>query len=343
MKKVLPLAIAAALAIPAAAMADATVYGKIRVATDNVNEEVTLCAAGLCATANDDRWGMSDQSSRLGIKGSEDLGNGLKAIYQFEFGATAGEQFNGLTGRNAFVGLAGGFGTFLAGRHDTPMKMSTSKLDLFADTIADNDTGSPGIAGHSGLFSDRRVDGAIAYVSPNLSGLTFAGAVVQFDTTNDFANAYSVAAMYENGPFFGSLAYEQLDYTNLIGSTDDEQDWRLGLGLMDMAGFTVTFIYEDNTSFGGVDGLDYQNYQISGAYKLGAGSIKAMYGYQDVDNSNYEYDTWAIGYQHNLSKRTDAQIIYTERDANESGLLDGVYVSSDYNMDGFSLQLNHSF
>jgi predicted porin len=101
MKKVLPLAIAAALVAPAAAMADATVYGKIRVATDVVNEELTISGVG---TASDDRLGMSDQSSRIGIKGSEDLGNGLKAIYQMEFGASVGEEFDSLSGRNAYVG-----------------------------------------------------------------------------------------------------------------------------------------------------------------------------------------------------------------------------------------------
>jgi predicted porin len=342
MKKVLPLAIAAALVAPAAAMADATVYGKIRVATDVVNEELTISGVG---TASDDRSGMSDQSSRIGIKGSEDLGNGLKAIYQMEFGASVGEEFDSLSGRNAYVGVAGGFGTFLAGRHDTPMKMSTGKLDLFADTIADYDTGSAGIAGHSGLFIDRRTDGTLAYISPNWAGLTLAGALVQFDTTDDFVNAYSLAGMYENGPFFGSIAYEELEYSELMGTSDDESDWRVGLGLMDMAGFTVAFVYEDVTSLEGIEDIDVQSWQLSGAYKFGASQIKGMYGAQEWDYTiaglynESDYDVWAIGYQYNLSKRTDAQIIYTER--SDDAVILGL--NSDYEMDGFSLQLNHNF
>jgi len=80
-------------------------------------------------------WGM-DQSangpgSRLGVRGSEDLGNGLKAVYQIELGVDItnatrdtnianGNRANGFAFRNTFVGLAGDWGTFLLGRHDTP-------------------------------------------------------------------------------------------------------------------------------------------------------------------------------------------------------------------------------
>jgi predicted porin len=65
--------------------------------------------------------------------------------------------------RNSFVGLTGGWGTFVVGRNDTPYKTSTGKLDLFADTMADYN----GTVG----FDDVRADNAIAYVSPNLSRL----------------------------------------------------------------------------------------------------------------------------------------------------------------------------
>ena len=115
-------------------------------------------------------------SNRVGVKGSEDLGNGLKAIYQLEFGINFGDNNipgganGGVSIRNSFVGLAGGFGTVLLGRHDTPLKISTGKLDLFSDTMADYN----GTVG----FDDIRADNAVAYISPSFSGFSFMGAVV---------------------------------------------------------------------------------------------------------------------------------------------------------------------
>ncbi|MDX1353157.1 MAG: porin, partial [Thiomicrorhabdus sp.] len=122
-KNIIALAVASAIAAPVA-MADApVVYGQINVAIDSVKDE------GMRTT---------DRDSRLGVKGSEDLGNGLKAIYKMEFGVSIDDDANKgtLTNRNQYVGLSGGFGTILMGRHDTPTKMIQAK-DLFNDGHAD--------------------------------------------------------------------------------------------------------------------------------------------------------------------------------------------------------------
>lgn len=105
------------------------------------------------------------RGNRLGIRGSEDLGMGLKAIYQIELSipiADTDRQFaNGDPGRigmrNSYVGLASDWGTLLVGRHDTPTKMSTGRLDLFADTLADYN--------HTVGFDDVRADSTILYPS----------------------------------------------------------------------------------------------------------------------------------------------------------------------------------
>jgi len=236
-----------------------------------------------------DGWGMSSsgyipgegRASRLGVKGSEDLGGGLKAIYQVEFGVNLNDTNNNvlnnadaITMRNSFVGLAGGWGTFLMGRHDTPMKISTSKLDLFADTMADYN----GTVG----FQDLRADNAVAYISPSWGGFTFAAAIIPSGgatgggnglnlNENSIAGAYSLAGIYSNGPFYASLAYESLGnehfntqnvslnlsdcpYTTVVPGVsvtdtcnyvDSEATaWRAGLGLLDWNGFSLTGIYE---------------------------------------------------------------------------------------------------
>ena len=341
-KKLIVAAIAAAVAAPTIAAADATVYGKVRVATQYHDRSGT----------DTDGWGLVDQISRLGIKGSEDLGNGLKAIYKMEFGVNVGDGFgagwNGLGARNAYVGLAGGWGTFLVGRHDTPFKMSSGKLDFFADTVADYDNGcdiatscayNPNGAGK--LFHSLRVNGAIAYVSPNLSGFTLAGAMVQTDTTasfedaDDFMSAYSLAAMYSNGPWFASLAYESLDPSSLAGvNAADDTKWRLGLGILGMSGFSASFIYEDRDSVSFTDENDRTSWQIQGAYDFGNNRIKAMYGDRDDDsNADSDFSTWAIGYQYNFSSRTDVQVLYRDINGDNNVADESV----------FAVQLDHSF
>ena len=160
-------------------------------------------------------WGMDQSSfgpgSRVGVRGSEDLGNGLKAVYQIELGVDItnatrdtnianGNRANGFAFRNTFVGLAGDWGTLLLGRHDTPLRLSTRNLDLFSDTLADyNSTVG---------FQDLRTDSNVAYMSPNWSGFQFMAAVMPqggatlsgaFNQDEDsIAGAYSLAAMYTN-------------------------------------------------------------------------------------------------------------------------------------------------
>jgi predicted porin len=294
---------------------------------------------------------MEDQISRLGIKGSEDLGNGLSAIYKMEFGLSVGDGYgSGLqwTGRNAYVGLAGGWGTFLVGRHDTPLKMSSGKLDFFQDTAADNDNGcdvattcvaNPNGAGR--LFESKRVDGAIAYVSPSFSGLTLSGALVQtqtsadWDDADDFASAYSLAAQYSNGPWFASLAYEAIDPESLAGvDGDDDKTWRVGLGILGMAGFSASIIYEDRNDVAFTEGNDRQSWQIQGAYDFGNNRVKAMYGDRDDDSAaDSDFDVWAIGYQYNFSSRTDVQVLYRDLNGDANVADDSV----------FAVQLDHSF
>jgi predicted porin len=247
-------------------------------------------------------WGlnMSNRGSRLGLRGSEDLGRGLKAIYQVEFEiAAANANANIADGdpdlirmRNTFAGLEGAWGRFLMGRHDTPLKMSTARLDLFADTLADyNDT--PG-------FTDRRPDNTVLYVSPLLWGIQISGALIPaggstpLDVADPRANGivdgWSVAAVYAAGPFQASMAYERLDrplwqwqdglYDLSQGVlASDDTLWRVGLGLLDWHNFDLTAVYESRGKvLGQPDNGGVDLWQVQGAYRMGATRLKAMVG-----------------------------------------------------------------
>lgn len=336
-KKLITLAVAAALVAPAAAMADATMYGKLNMSVDYFDIDGGL--EGWAVNRGPGGRGVG-RANRLGVKGSEDLGNGLKAIYQIEFAIEMAEETanastkpasgvgDNLTMRNSFVGLAGGSGTFLVGRHDTPLKISTGKLDLFSDTMADYN----GTIG----FADRRVDNAIAYISPSFAGFSLAAAthVGGGATTNglntldsdSLAEAYSLAAIYKNGPFYGAAAYESLSEDLLGGAADDFTQWRVGAGLLDWNGFTLAGVYENQD-----DGtFDADLWQISAGYAFGNNMIKGYYGQNDNDFDDIE--SWAVGFDHNFSKRTTAYVLYTDNDLD---------FGSDWN--GFSIGMIHRF
>ncbi|MBK1706520.1 porin [Halochromatium glycolicum] len=465
-KKLLTLAVAAAMAAPAAALAEATLYGKLNMSIDyadvqNVGDvgddgsgvpydryyavpgataangrplpagpnTIVLDANGnpVISGGEDFKgWGISSEgdyipgssrASRIGVKGSEDLGNGLKAIYQVELGLNFGDNDitgggNGISYRNSFVGLAGNWGTFLVGRHDTPLKISTGKLDQFSDTMADYN----GTVG----FNDIRADNVIAYISPSFSGFSFAGAMIAAGGGTDdeglnvnsdsLAGAWSLAGIYNNGPFYASIAYESLDsdmgmdsQTSLRGGSDcidpatglprtglgfecnhvdDSFDkWRIGLGLLDWNGFTLSAVYEQqedrfdgqtwevwqyiDTRDGSVRNVGVPNgvkkqqlWQIQAGYAFGNNKIKAMYGSVDRDDDKVlgrtrdvvslnnlrddlegDKQTWAIGFDHNFSKRTKAYVLYTAVDDDNNGIPGQNAVE----WSGFSAGMVHKF
>ncbi|MDO9189565.1 MAG: porin, partial [Sulfurimicrobium sp.] len=270
-KKLLAVAIAAALA-PAAAMADSgnvTIYGNLHMSVESLDGNSG--AAG--STSNQRETNISSNSSYIGFKGTEDLGNGLKAIWQMEslvgMGNTStGTDSNSFTSRNSFLGLNGGFGTALLGRHDTPMKIVGRKADLFSDQIGD----SRNLISAGGATWDLRPDNVIAYISPNMNGLT--GAVAYVTNTNAGAalsnsvTALSAMGTYETGPLMVGLGYEKHNLSNLGAGTNDEKGLRL-VGGYSFGDVKVTALYQKLTDLGGGN-TDRKTWGLGAGYKMGA-------------------------------------------------------------------------
>jgi predicted porin len=334
-KTLIALAVAGLAAAPVVSMAEATIYGLAHLSIDYKDMK-----------AGDEAFDVVSRASRLGFKGSEDLGNGLKAIYKMEFQIAMSDANNAIIDndkgsiamRNTFVGLAGGFGTVLVGRHDTPLKISTGKLDLFSDEMADYN--------FTIGFHDVRADNAVAYISPEFAGFTFAGAAVAPGTStaggavnvdaNGLADAYSLTGMYGNGPFYASLAYESINDEILAACTgglcvpagDSWDKWRIGLGLMSFNNITVTGIYENWSG-----AMEADLWQIEAAYDFGNNRVKAMYGQNDPDGRKNDSSSWAVGFEHNLSKRSSVYAEYVERSSD---------LKND-EWDGFSVGMKHNF
>lgn len=326
-KKLIAVAVAAAFAAPAA-FADAVVYGKMHTSIDMVDAE-----------DRQDNWEMQSRASRLGFKGSEDLGGGLKAIYQFETGISsdggtgAGGQDLFNAQRNTFIGLAGGFGTFLMGRHDTPAKLAfyASGNERLGDSAIDIN-GSPfgSVNSPIGVFTERRASSAYAYVTPNFSGFTVAAAAVvgedngiTVDANDGLADHYSIGLMYKGNGLKAGLGYEKLSE---VVAGDDDKMIQAGVSYT-MNNLSAGIQYEDRE----IGDVDYEAWAITGKATFGNNAVSLVYTDAELDNDDAR-GGWGVGLQHNFSKRTTAYAAYA---AGEDG--------DEFDNDVFSLGMIHSF
>jgi predicted porin len=203
---------------------------------------------------------VASNSSRFGLRGTESLGGGLNAIFQIENGSirpTTGDGGN-LAGRDSFVGLSGGWGTFKMGRYLAPYDdihgifgndntASTSILST-ASVWAQGFAGQPTTGGF-----DDRLQQSIRYETPSYSGFQFKG---QFSTTggtnsqtnanfpSSNTNAQSYGLFYRNGPAVIGTAYEY--HHNQRGTSQlPLSDWAFSVAAKwQFSGFNIAGVYE---------------------------------------------------------------------------------------------------
>ena len=308
MKKLLAIAVAAALVAPAAAMAETTVYGKLHASYGQIKD------------GSAKRTGVESHASRIGIKGSHALNNGLEATYGLEYGidldgdngfSTYGDSIDslgntsnnkGFTSRNQFVGLKGGFGEVRVGKHDTPAKLATAGQDVFADTYADLDNM---IAADS-----HRVNNAVAYINKvgpvgfavaHSSGTGIIGNLRGASGDNE-VDANSAMVNYGNGPWYAGLGYTQIKDTLKGGN--------LGLGWKSEAGHQANLIYEEVDYDDPATGDD-ENILVNGVAKMGAVGLKAQYGEGKRDGLGKQ-KLASVGVDYNLGKKTSVYLLHSQ-------------------------------
>jgi len=377
-KTLIALAVAGVVAAPAAfaATSNVDIYGVMSFSVDRANTDDSVAGSD-----DSDLVTGRDNVSRFGLKGSEDLGGGLSAIWQVEmqlnatntdsatFTTTSASTFKLTVGqttlRNTFVGLkSASMGTLILGRHDTPYKLATSKLDPFGDTAADYNA----IIGRSstksaGALFDVRATNTVAYISPTFSGFHAAAAYVEVKNAEavgvDNVSAYSVMGMYENGPLFASLAYEK--HSNVLGATatDPISAWKAGLGYS-FGNAKIGAVYEktnggDNTAVAGTQEPNARSaWYLSGQYNMGAIALKAAYGRANDSDASATADDgakfYALGADYSLSKRTTVYGLYTKLNNDGTTVAGGGYDLTPYSTSAvgndpsvFSVGVKHSF
>ena len=202
----------------AQAQSSVTLYGVIDTSLTYVHN----------ASGNQNLWALGNSGggdlsgTRWGLKGQEDLGGGLAAIFQLENGFDPSNgsmsQGNRLFGRQAFVGLTSQtYGTVTLGRQYDPV------VDLVQAITADNYFGSPfATPGDVDNYDNSsRTNNAIKYLSPTYAGLQFE-AMYAFGGvagSTGSGQTWSLAAAYNNGPLGLAAGYFRADNTNTLSAT----------------------------------------------------------------------------------------------------------------------------
>ncbi|MYM61996.1 porin [Pseudomaricurvus sp. HS19] len=316
-KALLPLAIAAAM--PAAALAegpiDGKVYGKVNVSIVNADD------------GDSDVWDVNSNASRIGFAGKTDLSDSLAVIYKLEYETFVDDGSNGtstFSQRNIYGGLTGGFGTIIAGRHDTPTKLAQNKIDLFNDLEGDIKNTFEG---------ENRESNIVIYTTPSFAGFEASAAFVASEGSDvdgdgendDGFDGNSIAISYTSDMFYVAL-------TNDI-DIDDKDNLMRAVGQMNLGAFQLGLMFQDVEE---QDGDEEDGYFASVQYKIGDVALKAQYGLVEGEE-DAEEETFSVGADYKLAKSTKLFAFYT---TNEDTDTTGATSSED---DYFGIGLEHKF
>jgi predicted porin len=319
MKKHFALGLLATLcATGAFAQSSVTIYGRLNVTVESIKN------------GDDDRTGeVRNNSSRIGFKGTEDLGGGLKAGFQLEHGfdPTTGTANASFWGRQAEVNLGGAFGTVRLGTWTPESYYATS--DYIG--MHNHETGDSSDAFYAGVGSNVN---KVGYASPNLSGFVFHASVAESNPTAGLLEkTYDLAANFDSGPLHLGAGFTK---------EDNAKQFALR-GLYEFGPFTVGATVQRDTDVYGVG--TRTNFRLSGMYVLGASEFHLNVGrageYSDEPSTGKATQA-TVGYNYNLSKRTKVYGYYTKVGGADSARYTGI-TSGDGQFNSFALGVRHNF
>ncbi|TCP05907.1 porin [Caldimonas thermodepolymerans] len=246
-------------------------------------------------------------TSFFAFKGTEDLGGGLKAMFNLEAflaadtGAAIGRTF---WDRQANVGLGGSFGNVFLGHNTTSMFVQGLMFNPFSSSMTFSptmrflySTAAPYAVSAGGTAWTN----SILYTTPNFNGLSGTLQASMKEAAGG-SNSYAASVLYAAGPLAAGLVYEK----EAIGAAD--QTNLLVSGSYD---FEVAKLY---AQYGQTkdDAADekYKMVQVGATVPLAGGSVLASYGQQNADEADVKVKTFSLGYDYFLSKRTDLYAVY---------------------------------
>ncbi|MBC3885508.1 porin [Undibacterium griseum] len=339
-KSLIALAVMAAVAGSAQAQSSVTVYGIADMAVQ----------AGNRGNGSGTKYALDSGEqggSRLGFKGTEDLGGGLKAIFALEAGIymDSGASQGGLTfGRQSWVGLQGDFGTVKMGRQYTPQFYFFDAVDPFdlgfTSGVAGGSTSTGGVFGFLSA-SSWRVNNSISYQSADMSGFSTMALYGFGEVAGNTSASRSVGinGQYAAGPLYvGAVYYKQNDAASnglksvLLGAT------------YDFGAAKAAFGYSKDTTDNNT--LDQKGYMlgvtvpVTAADNILATAARLQNNMASTANNSTQL---AVGFTHSLSKRTNFYGSYSRvtNDANING--GGLAVANGATASLVNVGIHHAF
>jgi predicted porin len=318
-----------------------TLYGRAYVVFESVEAK-----GGTAPVARRNR--VSDRNSILGMRGSEDLGGGLKAFMQLETLFPADASTTSFANRNSGVGLQGGWGSVIIGRWDTPFKVAhAAVVDPFGDLALPDITGA---ALNQGNFS-RREPNVVQYWSPKWRGFSVRAhySANEGKTATVDPSVYSASFVYASANLYAAYAWER---------------------------------HEDQSRTTAAAGIDEEGSAVSASYKFGSLKLSGQYGRYKRTNTSTQRsyaaglqwgfgkhvllaayqnskdggpttaaqpkcDLWGVGYRYDVTKRTFLVAEYASVD-NEAGSLcnfgtSPLPIAAGQDPRGFGIGVRHIF
>lgn len=383
-KKLIALAVAAAASTGAFAQSsNVQIYGVVDYGYTIRHDRLKSVRTGNNAVINENTFSKTNSQfnsgqaagSRIGFKGVEDLGNGLKAVFVLErgFAVDTGADAGGFN-RQAYVGLSGSYGTVVGGKVYTPYYTLVSGLDPFADgTVGTYANVKRDI---NDLFNPVRVNNTVAYVSPNWGGFNFTAAYSNNALADDSAtrnaandNVYALAGNYVAPDWNVGLSYHYISAGKPVAGPTNPRELKgvhnitLG-GAYDFKAVKVSaFVSYDKASYkdnalgiyptpDNKKSISQTNFMLGAVAPFGKHAVKGSVNYS-YNSKNQYGKAWqlAVGYDYNFSKRTNfyAAYSYINADkANNNRLGRAAVVGDATNSggvykQGFQVGIKHSF
>lgn len=323
MKKSL-LAIAALASLAGAASAQVTIYGTVEASASTVNGGTSVLSGGNAITdptgsARPNVASLNGLNSRLGFRGVENLGGGLQAFFSLEariLPDTGAQSGSVLFGGRSIVGLRSDkYGEIQLGRDYMPVFHVAAAGDPFS---FDRTLGQAGLVHALALFPQSRENNQVQYTSPSFGGLVARASMAAGEGAPGVKRQLGGTLIYNNGPLYLGAGVEHIDSNNNLNVFTAAYNF----------GVVRPSLSRSDSRVGGVPRT---NWTLGATAPVGSGLVRAMVSRVDTTNlvnnpavRGDDTTKFALGYEHNLSKRTslftDVATASTEGRSRTSGL-----------------------